>query len=136
MRLSEFMSEEVETVAPGATIREARELLRRQQVRHLVVVEEGTIAGVVTQHDLRRAPATAQVREVMSAPAVTATPLTTVRRAANLMRGNHLSCLPVVDERGRLAGMVTASDLLDLIGKGGQREQVDAARHHSFTPGR
>ena len=44
----------------------------------------------------------------------------TVRRAANLMRGRSIGCL-VATRNGRMAGIVTVSDLLDLLGKGGER---------------
>lgn len=136
MRLSDIMSVEVETISPSATVQEAREQMRRAEVRHLVVLEGEGIAGVVSEHDLRRADADAPVRGVMSAPVVTATPLTTVRQAANLMRGNRVTCLPLLDPRERLAGIVTVADVLDLIGKGVTREQVDDRRHRAFVPGR
>ena len=136
MRLSDIMSEAVESLAPNASVEGARELMRRQGVRHLVVVEEDAIVGVLSHHDLRRAQRTVEVRALMSAPAVTATPHTTLRQAANLLRGRHVSCLPILDSEQRLVGIVTASDLLDLIGKGVTREQVDGARHRSWVPGR
>ena len=53
----------------------------------------------------------------MSRDVVTVEPTTTVRQAANLMRGRYLGCLPVVDG-GKLVGMVTTSDLLELLGRG------------------
>jgi CBS domain-containing protein len=61
------------------------------------------------------------VRELMTAKLVTATPETTVREAANLMRGHNVNCLPVFNGRDRLTGIVTAVDLLELIGRGVER---------------
>ena len=136
MRLRDIMSEAVERIGPGAPVDDARELMRRHDVRHLVVMEGDAIAGVVSLHDLRRAGRAALVRDVMSAPAVMARPQTSVRQAANLLRGHDVSCLPVVDEGGRLTGIVTVSDLLDLIGKGVTREQIDRAGHRAWIPGR
>jgi acetoin utilization protein AcuB len=136
MRLRDIMSEGVESIPPGASVEDARESMRRHDVRHLVVVEADTIVGVLSQHDLRRAEGTAAVRAFTSAPAVTATPQTTLRQAANLLRGNHVSCLPILDSEQRLIGIVTASDLLDLMGKGVTREQIDGSRHRSWVPGR
>lgn len=136
MRLSDIMSEAVETIGPGATAEEARRLMRQKEVRHLVVMERGAVAGVLTQHALMHADAAAPVRRLMSAPVVIATPHATVRQAANLMRGNHVGCLPVLDG-GRLAGMVTDADLLDLIGKGVSREpEIQGRPQRSWTPGR
>ena len=56
---------------------------------------------------------------------------TTVRRAANLMRGRTIGCLPVV-ERGRLVGILTVSDLLELLGRGVDRPASPTRRvlHH------
>lgn len=136
MRLRDVMSEAVETIPPDASIDDAREAMRRHDVRHLVVVESGAVVGVLSQHDVRRAGGASEVRAFMSAPVVTARPQTTLRQAANLMRGNDVSCLPVLDEHEHLAGIVTVSDLLDLVGKGVAREQIDGARHRSWVPGR
>jgi len=137
MRLRDIMSEAVESIPPDAPVDQAREQMRRQEVRHLVVVEGGAIVGVLSQHDLRRAEGMAAVRAVMSASAVTATPQTSLREAANLLRGNHVSCLSVLDGRGSLIGIVTVSDLLDLIGKGVTREpEIDKRRQRSWVPGR
>jgi CBS domain-containing protein len=56
----------------------------------------------------------------MSRKVITAAPETTVREAANLMRGHRVNCLPVVSGR-RLRGVVTTLDLLELIGRGAER---------------
>jgi CBS domain-containing protein len=136
MRLRDIMSEAVETISPQASIEDARDLMRRQEVRHLVVAEAGAIVGVLSRHDVRRAEGTAAVRAVMSAPVVKAKPQTTLRHAANLLRGNDVSCLPIVDEDEQLVGIITISDLLDLIGKGVTQEQIDGARHRAWVPGR
>jgi acetoin utilization protein AcuB len=52
----------------------------------------------------------------MTAPVATAAPDTTVREAANLLRGRHIGCLPIVED-GRLVGIVTVADLLDLLAR-------------------
>ena len=134
MRLRDIMSEAVESIPPDAPVDQAREQMRRQDVRHLAVAARSSVSS---QHDLRRAQGMAAVRSVMSASAVTATPQTSLREAANLLRGDHVSCLPVLDGRGSLIGMVTVSDLLDLIGKGVTREpESDKRRQRSWVPGR
>ena len=56
----------------------------------------------------------------MTAPAVTAGATTTVREAANLLRGRTIGCLPILEE-GKLVGIVTTTDLLELLGKGAMR---------------
>jgi CBS domain-containing protein len=67
------------------------------------------------------------VADLMTAPAVTVEPTVTVRQAANLMRGRSIGCLVVV-ESARVIGIVTVSDLLELVGRGLDRGVVTATR--------
>jgi CBS domain-containing protein len=68
-------------------------------------------------------PRDRSVRDVMTAPPVTAAPEATLRQAANLMRGRTIGSLLVV-ENGRLVGVVTTTDLLNLLGRGATRPTV------------
>ena len=63
----------------------------------------------------------------MTAPAATVEPATTVRQAANVMRGRSIGCLVVV-KAGRVAGIVTVSDLLELVGRGLDRGMATSKR--------
>jgi CBS domain-containing protein len=63
----------------------------------------------------------------MTEKAVVATPETTVREAAILMRGHAVNCLPVLDGQ-KLAGVITALDLLELIGRGAERPVAKTKR--------
>lgn len=146
MRLRDIMSEQVETIAADAALEQARQLMRRQQVRHLVVVDGSAVVGVLSHHDFQRARGPAPVRTIMSAPVVTARPETTIRQAANLLRGNRVGCLPILDaQERRVVGILTISDLLDLIGKGVTRkpsvlrhweERHRGHRKPRYVPGR
>ncbi len=53
-----------------------------------------------------------KANEIMSTPVLTVAPQTPVRDAVQLMLGNHVSGLPVVDQRGHLVGVITEADLL------------------------
>jgi len=57
------------------------------------------------------------VGDLLTANVAVVTSETTIRRAANLLRGSKASCLPVVDD-GHLVGIVTATDLLEAVGSG------------------
>ncbi|HUJ25379.1 MAG TPA: CBS domain-containing protein [Myxococcales bacterium] len=127
MRVGDIMSVKVETIPASATLDEARERMWRRNIRHLAVVESGALVGVVSRDGLERAKGPS-VREAISGPAVTATPHTTIREAANLMRGNRVDSLPVLDAQADVVGIVTVSDLLDLIGKGVDRAPEDPGR--------
>ena len=63
----------------------------------------------------------------MTKDVVTVTPDTTVKRVANLMRGRSIGCA-VVTDKGRVAGIVTTSDLLELLGRGSIRPTPVARR--------
>ena len=96
--------------------------MRALRVHHLIVKEgrrwsascRPAISRARTAHD------GGVVRDVMSLNIATIDEEETVRRAANVMRGRSISCL-VATRNGRMAGIVTVSDLLDLLGKGGER---------------
>jgi acetoin utilization protein AcuB len=98
-------------------------------IRHLLVLDRGDVIGVVSDRDLGGRTGSGDQRRlgaVMTENVVTAAPDTTVRQAANLLRGRTIGCLPIVDD-GKAVGIVTTTDLLDLIGRGSERpvQRVD-----------
>lgn len=123
MRLDDIMSVPVTTIPSGAPLSEAEATMQRAGIRHLVVVEHRRkIAGVLSAHDLRGADPGSTVEDRMSAPAITLPPTADVQDAAKLFRRRNIGCLPLI-ARGRVVGIVTASDLLALLGKGVLRVQ-------------
>jgi CBS domain-containing protein len=133
MRVSEVMSTPVYVVAAETTASEAWEMMRLNRTRHLVVTNlEGRVAGVVSASDLGGKHGEAVrsgrlVADMMTDKIVSVAPETTVREAANLMRGHTVNCLPVL-EGHHLAGIVTALDLLELIGRGAERPVAKPTR--------
>jgi CBS domain-containing protein len=127
MRVFEIMSGPVRTVSPGTPAREARALLDAHRVRHLVVTSRDQVVGVVSNRDIDAAAPGSAVGDVMTAPVVTLERTETVRKAANLMQGRTIGCLPVTDG-GRLVGIVTTSDLLRLVGGGAARPEPRSRR--------
>lgn len=125
MRLQDIMATAVDTVRPGDAAEAAWQKMRIDHVRHLVVMDEGKPVGVVSDRDLgsvrgEQFRRERLVNEVMAEPVVLARPTTTIRQAANLMRGRSIGCLPVVKGR-KLVGIVTTTDLLELLGRGAER---------------
>jgi CBS-domain-containing membrane protein len=80
------------------------------------------VKGFVTAQQLAEQPTgdSVTVGDVMTRHVVTASPELPMRKAANMLRGSAVSALPVLD-RGRFVGIVTVSDLLELIGRGVER---------------
>jgi CBS domain-containing protein len=133
MRVQDIMTKHVLTVTPITTADDAWHLMRLKGIHHLVVVDGTETVGVLSDRDTggsmgRPVRANRTVGDLMSAPVITVSPTSTIRRAANLMRGRSLGCL-VVTSSGRVVGIVTVSDLLKLIGQGLERPVVETRRH-------
>lgn len=106
------------TVLPNATVEEASSLMRRGRFRHLPVVVDGVLAGVVSERDLHTADQAVpeemhrqrQVRSMMTRNVITIGPDDPVEQAARLMLENKIGCLPVMED-GRLTGIITEADI-------------------------
>lgn len=123
MRVRDIMHTNVERVTPRESAAAAFERMRRAKIRHLVVQDGKRIVGVLSDRDVEGMGSLRQVEtveEVMASPAITCSPDLTVRQAANLLRGRTMGCLPVLED-GRIVGIVTTTDLLELIGSGSER---------------
>lgn len=122
MRMQELMKRRVETVSAETAAEAARETMRTRRIRHLVVTDRARVVGVLSERDLGRSaePCPGTVSDLMTTPAVTTLATTTVREAANLLRGRTIGCLPILED-GKLVGIVTTTDLLELLGKGAMR---------------
>ncbi|MFD9123335.1 CBS domain-containing protein [Kitasatospora sp. NPDC059571] len=133
--VEDVMTRDVVTVRPDTPFKEIVAVLRSTGVAGVPVTDgDGRPVGVVSEadlvrteagkptgrHDLSRhtgpadgnAPAAETAGGLMSAPAVTARPQWSIVRAARLMAQRGLKRLPVVDDSGRLAGVVSRIDLL------------------------
>ena len=130
IRIRDIMKEQVESISPRESAESARTRMRVRRIRHLPVIEDGNLVGVVSDRDLNgsvEARRFGSVGDVMSAPVVSANPEMTLRQAANQLRGRSIGCLPVLEEE-KLVGIVTTTDLLELLGRGMERPAVRGRR--------
>jgi CBS domain-containing protein len=132
MRVQDVMTEGVKTIAPTAAAEDAWNVMRLNRIHHLVVTKGPRVVGVLSDRDAggRRGASVRMntaVADLMTAPAVTVEPTATVRQAANVMRGRSIGCLVVI-KSGHAVGIVTISDLLDLVGRGLDRGAVTTKR--------
>jgi acetoin utilization protein AcuB len=132
MRVQDVMTKNVKTIAPTTRAEDAWNQMRLHGIHHLVVSREDRIVGVLSERDAggRRGAAIRSahsVADLMTTPAVTVEPTTTVRQAANLMRGRSIGCV-VVAQSGHVVGIVTVSDLLELVGRGLDRGATTSRR--------
>jgi CBS domain-containing protein len=108
----------------SANMREVCQSLSDEKVGALAVVDRGRLVGIISERDIvvrvvapGRDPQTTLVSEVMTAPVKTASRDITAREALELMHEGRFRHLPIVDEAGRLLGMISIRDLL--------RERID-----------
>jgi len=123
----DIMTTDVVTVRPDTPHQTVAAMLRQHRVSGFPVADDdGKVVGVVTETDLvalvagrrhsrHRAAEQATAGDLMSHPAVTVGPDDPVKTAARLMRKQRLQRLPVVDRDGRLAGIVSRSDVLSVF---------------------
>ena len=166
MRVKDVMTSDVVTVGPNTRFKAIAHALLYRGVSGAPVVDEGSVIGVVTegdliaktayptraqprgalllvldrlrghQHDLDKAEGM-RARDLMSAPAVTATPGENVHRAARRMLEHGLKRLPVVDEKGTLVGIVSRRDLLTSFDRSDdavETEVVELLRRAMYVP--
>ena len=133
MLVEDVMQTAVITITPKTSLPEAMRLVGRRGIRHLPVVDDDRLVGIVSDRDLKRAmasPATAleshelryrldalTVDEIMTRAVVTVGRMFPIEEAARLMVTEKISALPVT-ERGKLVGIVTETDVLQLFVKG------------------
>lgn len=119
--VGDIMSRPVLTVEMSETLWDAWQLLFVSGLRHLVVInEDGSAVGVISDRTiLADVPATAehltrrQVAVVMAQiPLVFVAPTDSPGQAAEVMTANAVEAVPVLDADGRLAGIVTESDIV------------------------
>jgi acetoin utilization protein AcuB len=136
-----WMKMTVHTVKPRDSVAHARAILEEHRINQLPVVQAGKLVGIVTDRDLRDAPRAVEiaasaaagrtgkanpekiaVEAVMSSNVKTLAPTDTIEEAARVMRRERYGAIPIV-EKGVLRGILTRSDLLDVILEIGRRLQ-------------
>jgi acetoin utilization protein AcuB len=115
MQVQDVMTRAVVTTNAHDSIQHARARMHKAGIHHLVVLgRHRDVVGVIGAADLREAPDQGAVCDFMSRRLIIVRPETGVGSAAALMRAHAIGSLPVL--RGtRLVGIVTASDMLDVV---------------------
>jgi len=100
------------TVGPDHTLAQVRAIMRRHSISGLPVVNDEAVVGIITNRDLRfERNSDRLVHEVMSTDLITVPPGTGPERAKDLMQMHKIEKLLVVDDKRRLAGLITIKDV-------------------------
>ncbi|KAA0074151.1 CBS domain-containing protein [Tardiphaga sp. P9-11] len=152
MKARDLMISPVITIGLTATVRDVAKLLVEKQISSLPVVDgSGKPAGIVTEGDLlRRVEAgtenhyswwvhmlagnhtvagdyvkshSVKIQDIMSRDVITAAPDTEVYEIAGLLEENHIKRVPIVDTEGTLVGIVSRSNIVQLVA--GARPEIE-----------
>ena len=134
--VQEWMRTDVITINPELRIERAWELMARQRIRHLPVAKNGLLVGIITERDLKRTilsplptppvrqegkpqpsdtPGDLPVEAIMTKAVYTVKPTDPLLIAVLRMVDEKIGALPVVDEAGKLLGILTETDLLKVL---------------------
>jgi len=110
MILADVMSRSLVTIDPALRVFEADRIASSHDVKHLLVVRDGSLVGVLCKCDLAHTPEDASITHCMTKLPLTANWHDRVTDAAKRMTEENIGCLPVLAE-GQLVGIVTRRDL-------------------------
>ena len=118
------------TLRPEDTLDLANDVIALGRIRHIPVVQDGRLVGMLSERVLMGAATTTifglkqrsksallksfLVKDVMKKKVVTIKPDTSINEAARLMREKKIGCVPVLSE-GHLVGLVTTTDILRFV---------------------
>jgi acetoin utilization protein AcuB len=127
MLVKNWMCREVITIDVNESMQRAGKLMKEHGVGRLPVMKKGDLAGMVTDRDLKRASAsdastleihellylvsTIKLGEIMTKDPITVPPDYTLEETAEILLNNKISGVPVVEENGKMVGIITQTDL-------------------------
>jgi CBS domain-containing protein len=127
--LSDIMSTELLTCSPNDEVDNVWQRMKEHSFAACPVVERGKAVGIVTQHNLLesggvfptfeahkgRFKAPTKISSVMKTPAVSLKPTNSIKEAATLMLKRNIGRVPIVDEKGKLVGIVDREDVVKTL---------------------
>ncbi len=128
MRVREFMTTNVISVSSKTPVPDARKYMQTHKIRRLPVIDKGKLVGMVSDRRVAEAsPSSATtlsvweanhllskmpVSEIMTRKVITVTHDTTAESALAVAQNHGVGSLPVMDEKGRMVGIVTTNDFV------------------------
>ncbi len=137
MPVQNWMTTDVVSVGPDTSLLKVGKLMKDHHIRRIPVVDDnGQVVGIISDRDVRDASpskattldmyemhyllAELKAKNIMTAKPITVKPTDTVEQAALIMLDNKVGGLPVVDDNGKLVGIISDHDvfkaLVDITG--------------------
>ena len=123
MSIGNMMTRKPITVDPGDSLAKAATLMEQENVGAIVITERGKPTGIVTDRDLAFATCVRGLTPNNAIVTVMTHPVSTIREdegvldATRQMMEQSVRRLPIVDEDGKLVGLVSADDLVPLLSR-------------------
>ncbi|MHC5226712.1 CBS domain-containing protein [Enterococcus sp. LJL99] len=152
MSVSDFMTQDLVVVAPETKIFDAVDIMKKNNIHRLPVLENNHLVGLITEGTIQAAmPSKATslsvhevnyllnkttVKDIMVKNVQTILPTASLEDGIYVMRKNNIAVLPVIDEADKLVGIITNNDIFDAFLKiagyndGGTRIQIRILEDH------
>lgn len=130
LTVRDIMAKNPATLGRNDTLNIADDVMSLSRIRHMPIVDEGSVVGIISQRDLFRSALvkalgygskthkvltkTIKLKEIMTVNVITISPDATVKEAARVMMEKKIGCLPVL-EGENLVGIVTETDILRYV---------------------
>ncbi len=143
MKVSEIMSSHVETCTPQHSLAAAAKLMEQCDCGAIPVVESqgsNKLVGIITDRDITiravahgRDPATLHVLDCMSGDLSSVSPETDIEQCLNLMEQKQVRRMPVIDDQGRICGIIAQADIAEKADAGKIAELVrEVSEPHNY----
>lgn len=135
MKAMQAMTRNVVCIHPTDSLESAKDVMGEWEIRHLPVIEGGKLVGILSDRDILlhttvgvsgdQVVTDIEVGEVMTHDVVTCYPSDSIAKIATIMTERKIDSLPVVESDGELVGLVTSTDLLELLK---EKDVLDSGR--------
>lgn len=125
--IEKYMTTMIHTINSSMPLKTAMQMMRENRFRHLPVLNDGKLVGVLTDRDIKLASsfqgdAELKVDDVMTPSPYTATPQASLDQVVFEMAEHKYGCAVVQQENGKVVGIFTATDGLRVLGEILQRQ--------------
>jgi acetoin utilization protein AcuB len=119
--IKKFMTYNPKTIEPSKTISEAQSVMKTENIRHLPVVDEGKIVGIISDRDVKlllglvlSTPQSIKVRDILHSTVFSVHPDAPIDQVVDEMASKHYGCA-LVEDNGKLVGIFTTIDALKAV---------------------